>query len=151
MATHSRLGDETTRQAIAGVLRDIGKGVTVLNPDRKSNLGSTLHRIFIWQEIAKLAETELDLAWAAAQGEDGICDGDDLLREHGVGETEICSSKHYALVIDVKTPGSRLDAETFYKALAKAFKTTVDAIERVAGKCKLTNKASLTKRVVERV
>lgn len=151
MATHSRLGDETTRQAIAGVLRDIGKGVTVLNPDRKSNLGSTLHRIFIWQEIAKLAENELELAWAAAQADDGICDGDDLLRENGVGETEICSSKHYALVIDVKTPGSRLDVESFHAKLAKQFKTTADAIGRIAGKCKLANKASLTKRVVERV
>lgn len=156
MAT-SAVREATTREQLVKLLRATGKaieypkGLVITNPDRTSNIGAHLHQIYIWQEIAKMAENELKLAWDAAQAEDGICDDDDSLREHGVGETEICNSKHYALVIDVKTPAQRVDGVTFYKALAKAFKTTVAAIERIAGKAKVDNKASLTKRVVERV
>lgn len=144
--------DGTTKQNLMAVLRGVGKGESVPNPDRKSNLGTMLHRLFIWQELATAAEAELKRAWKAAQAkEDGICDADDLLRELGTGQSEVCNSKHYALLVDVKTPASRVDTETFYKKLAKRFGTTVKEIERIADDSKVDNKASLTKKVVERV
>lgn len=148
---HSRLGEETTKQALMGVLRDIGKGVHVVNPDRKSNLGAALHRIFIWQEIAAAAEKELALAWEAAQGKDEVCESDDELRTLDVGESEICNSKHYALMVELKTPAKRVDVKALHKALAKRFKTTVAELERIADQHKVDNKPALTKRVVERV
>lgn len=144
--------EATTGQRLRKLLRDVGKGVLIPNPDpKRSNLGTVLHKLFVWQEIEKLAANELKLQWKTAQGEDGICDEDDLLRSLDVGESEICNSKAYALVVDIKTPAERIDGPTFYKALAKRFGTTVAEVERIAARSKVANKASLTKKVVERV
>lgn len=141
----------TTRQTLMGVLRDIGKGVTVPNPDRKSNIGALLHRIFVWQELASAAETELKHVWTEAQAAAGICGNDDELRKLGIGQSEVCNSRSYALLVDVKTPAQRLDNALFLKTLARRFHTTVEELERIADKCKVDNRASLTKKVVERV
>ncbi len=141
---------DTTRQAVTNFLRKLA--ALVPNPNPKSNLGTMLHELYVWQELTSMAGNELELAWAKAQNKDGgICDEDDRLRKGDVGESEICNSKHYALVIGIKTPAQRVDGAEFYKALAKRFKTTTDEIQRIADKCKVDNKPALTKKVVERV
>lgn len=148
----SKILEQTTGQRLRKLMRDVGKGTLVPNPDAKSNLGTTLHKLFIWQELAKLADTELKLQWKVAQAQDGICDEDDVLREQqDIGETEICNSSHYALVVEVKTPAERIDQKEFYKLLAKQFKSTPAKIAEVAERAKVENKAALSKKIVERV
>lgn len=150
MAARERLMlQRTTRQKLAKHLRQIPK--EIVNPDQRSNLGQQLFDIFCWQEVKSMADTELKHAWKKAQSDEGICDVDDVLREEGVGEFEICNSRTFAMIAEIKTPAQRVDEVAFYKKLAKKFQTSVAAIERMADSCKVDNKAALTKRVVERV
>lgn len=124
---------------------------TDIPPPDKTNTGRVLFGIYIWQELERYASQRIKEAWTNAQCPDGICEADDLLRQFPPGEREVTSSKSFSLVVEVKKPAMRVNNEQFLAKLAKRFKVTVPEIEAIAETCKVENKPSLTKRVIERV
>lgn len=122
-----------------------------LPPPDKSAVGTLLFRLFMWQELERYAAQMLKQAWLTAQSDGGICEVDDALRGSPLGEREICSSKTFCLMVELKKPATRLDMDSFMQALARKFRTDVGTVAAIADKCRVENKPSLTKRVVLRV
>lgn len=121
--------------------------VKIVKPRDRTNAGPYLFDIWVYQEMCAFAEAKLKAAWKVAQ-DNGVISDDDTLRL-AAGETIVAESDKFSCVATVAAPGERFDKDVFIAKLAKKFKLEPSDIEAVMENSKLTNKAALTKRVLE--
>jgi hypothetical protein len=133
----------TLKEKLIGLLESM---VDALKPRDKSNAGSYLFEIWVWQEMCALAEAKLKVAWKRAQ-DDGIIADDDTLRAT-LGETIVVESDKFSCVATVASPSSRFDQPTFIQKVAKKWKLNAADLNKVADQSKLPSKSALTKRVL---
>jgi hypothetical protein len=114
-----------------------------------SNINQLLYDLYFWQEVCKLADTELKKAWKTAQADDGPVDTDDDLRQLTKGEHIVCESDDFSCLVTVQGPRANFDRELFVESLCKAFKLKRASVDKVAENCLVETKPPLQKRVVE--
>lgn len=119
----------------------------IVNPDRKSNVGTALYNVFIWQEIASIAEKEEKEAWAELDAS-RLIPTDDRLRQTE-GERIEAESKHFSLLVKVSKPRQTNDIDAFIALVAKKHKIPKSTLEAYAELTKKVSKASLSKKVLE--
>jgi|SRR6185312_13020734 len=120
----------------------------VKNPDRKSNVGTALFEIFIWQELCTLAENKLDAAWEALS-EEGLLLDDNKLRAKGPGEYIETESDSFSCIVTVKNPGARINKDKFLEAAARKARISKESLEELWENCCAPTKSPLSKKVLE--
>lgn len=120
------------------------------NPDRKSNNGTYLYRIWFWQTINGIAKKELEKAWKEAQ-DNGVVPTDDVLRDkyEGGDETIVADSDCFSCSIKVAEAGQRFDLETFLENISRKFKIPMPKLVAISADSKKPVTAALTKKVLE--
>lgn len=113
---------------------------------KMSNDESTLSEVFLWQEVEKLADKNLKVAWK----DTGLTD--DNLRSLGIGEHIALESGSLSCVAKVSDGRVCFDKDAlsaFILAIAKKHKIPVASLNTLAEKCKGKTKPILEKRVLE--
>lgn len=120
------------------------------NPDRKSNAGPFLYKIWLWQTIAGIAKKELEKAWKVAQ-EEGLIPDDKFLRDkyEGSEETIIVDSDYFSCAVKVSEAGQRFDLPTFITKISKKYKIPMPKLMATADLSKQPVTAALSKKVLE--
>jgi hypothetical protein len=133
------------KEQLAAYLAGLGK--SVVNPDRKSNVGTLLFEVYTAAELANLAEKKAEQAWEQLEVQ-GLIPSDDKLRREE-GERIVVESGHLSAMIKVSAPRQTFDKEAFITAVCKKYKLPVAAITALADGAKKVGKAALSKKVLE--
>ena len=106
-----------------------------------------LAEVFLWQEIARIADENLKSAWKNAQIE--FINNDDELRLLGKGDHIAAEAGN--LSCDVKVSNGRYypDVEAFIKAIVETYKAPLGGVVALAEKSKKEGNPSLSKRILE--
>lgn len=114
------------------------------------NLAKVLHEIFVWQEIAAVANEAMKLGWKALQADEdngGIIDDDETLREKE-GERIVASTKYYDALVKVDAPRKNFDRELFIANVTRKFNLPLARVAAIADTSKKESASPITKRIV---
>lgn len=115
----------------------------------KSNdrIGQALHKIYIWQEIADIAEQACKLGWKAAQSADGFMDSDEALRNE-LGERLIATSRWFNAVVKVDASRNNFDRDAFIASVVAKYNLPLAPVAALAENSKKPSASPIRKYVV---
>jgi hypothetical protein len=118
-------------------------------PELRKNEGAFYVHTFLWQELSSVADDKLKKAWASAQGQGGVIETDDEMRDRGEGEHIVSESGSFSCVAKVTKPRKVFDRDEFITKAALAFKVKPAKVIALLESCSKDGKAPLNKRILE--
>ena len=129
-------------------LRQLLTSSGIVNPERRNNTAVYLFEILIWQELKKIATSELFDAWDRAQTV-GPLPKDDELRARDSGEFTPTKTKTMAFQVQIKRPPKKFDLTTYIGLVSKRHKIPVRQLNELIDQANIEGTPALVKRVLE--
>lgn len=131
---------------IVRALSRLGRNGTE-NPDASHNTGKLLGEAFMWEKVAKFAESKAKAAWGAMEKE-GIVPNKATLDP---GDHELAYSPSFTVIAKVTQPVRRFDADEMAMLLAKSkYKVPVSTTKEYLEQAKVPTKPVASLKVMER-
>lgn len=114
------------------------------NPDTKSNTGRLVGRAHMWDQIAKYAKKQSELAWGVLEKEEIVS----YVESPGIHR--LAESPHFTVTDRVSEPRKAFNADALAEALKKRYKVPVPVTKELVEQAKLPTKCVHTTTVEER-
>lgn len=102
----------------------------IATPD-KSNIGTVLHKAFVWQFVSKAAAKKLKSAWAEVEDATLIKDKD-WYRENQTGKKLVKDTDSYSVQCEVKNAPTPFSQEKFIDTVAKRYRIKKEELMAIA-------------------
>lgn len=115
-----------------------------LNPDTKHNAGRLIGRAFFWDQIAKFAKKQSEVAWDELENEEIVS------YVESPGDHTLAESPHFMVMDKVSEPRRAFNADVLAEDLKKKYKVPVPISKELIEKAKIPGKSVHTSTIVER-
>lgn len=141
--------DKPIKARLTAVLEELTKPTSgeVLKIKRGDNFGPILGKLYVLQEMASWAKSELESAWASAATEGVLPPDDDLRAEQG--ERIVTESEQFSVIVSVAKPRATFSRDKYITAVAKKYKIDRFRLEGMVASATTDSKPPLSKKVLE--
>lgn len=136
----------TIKDRLIAALQKVPKANTIvvkLHTDDKP-----LTDIFIWQEIKRHAEAQLEFAWWKVQDQ-CVVPKDDALRTYNKGKHIVAQSTTFSCLVTVTNERALFQPDVFMTEISKRYKIKLTKLQSLAALCYADSKTPLSKEIIE--